>query len=323
MESPLEGVLMEVKDMLYKSDEPSTAEEAPTVVVTTNVLDAFANCEVAILVGAMPRRAGMERRDLLKANAAIFRAQGEALAAVASPAVKVLVVGNPANTNALVLSRYAPSIPPENITALTRLDENRAAAMLTGKLVADHNGGGGDGRRQAGTAASLVRNVIMWGNHSSTQFPDIAHCHIEGLSGAVDARAIVGNDWYEHTYVPAIQTRGAAVIAARKASAAMSAAKAIADHLYSWLNGTPPGTHTSMAVSTTCGAAEAARTDYGVPAGLWFSLPVTCHNGSWMLVEGLGIDAYAERMIAATAGELTEERDEAIAILEGLDAASA
>ena len=263
------------------------------VLATDSADEAFLDCDVAIMVGAMPRKEGMERKDLLRANAGIFKVQGEAMDRVARKSVKVLVVGNPTNTNALILSHYAPSIPAENISALTRLDQNRAQFLLAQRLQ---------------KPVSQVRNVIIWGNHSNTQFPDITHCRISGTNA--DARDTAGKDWYEHEFVRKVQTRGAAVIAARKLSSAMSAARAIADHLISWLEGTPLGEHCSMAVASTEQMAA-----YAIPEGLYCSVPVSCHNGSWTLVKDLAFDDYSKQMLAKSVDELLAERKEALEFL--------
>lgn len=274
---------MEIEDCAYT--------RLGRLVATDSAEEAFAECDVALLVGAMPRKEGMERKDLLRANARIFKEQGQALARVAKPSVRVLVVGNPANTNALIVSHYAPGIGKENFSALTRLDQNRASGLLA---------------RTLKLPIEAIRNVIIFGNHSSTQFPDIAHARVEGTP--VDARDLVGRSWYEHEFIRTVQTRGAAVIAARKLSSACSAAKAIADHLDSWLNGTPLGEYCSMAV---CSDGE-----YGCPEGLFFSYPVTCHNASWTIVADLELDDFGKRMIQSTVNELVAERDEALEFLE-------
>lgn len=258
------------------------------MLLTDKMSEAFCDCDFALLVGAMPRRQGMERKDLLKANAGIFRSQGEALNRYARPTVKVLVVGNPANTNALIASHHAPSIPKTSFMALTRLDQSRAETMLALHL---------------GRGMGSVRNVIIWGNHSNTQFPDISHIQLDGQT--VDGRTLVDPQWYRETFIPSIQGRGAAVIAARKLSSAMSAAKAIADHLHALIHGTAPGRHLSMAVVSKDSA-------YGIPDGLFYSVPVRCEgNGSWALVEGLETDEFAREMMKRTADELIVERQEA------------
>lgn len=258
--------------------------------ISDSAEESLVECDVALLVGAMPRREGMERKDLLKANAKIFKVQGETLNKFAKKTVKVLVVGNPANTNALIVSHYATSIPKENFSALTRLDENRATSMLARKL---------------NLSVEAIKNTIIWGNHSNTQYPDISHMKVEGRS--VDGRDLVGREWYETVFVRAVQARGAAVIAARKLSSACSAAKAIADHLNSWLNGTPIGEHTSLAVMSSG--------EYGVPEGIVYSFPVTCHNATWSIVGDLEIDEYSRQMMGRTTDELVAERAEAMEFL--------
>lgn len=274
---------MEIEDCAYT--------RLGRLLATDNAEEAFAECDVALLVGAMPRKEGMERKDLLRANASIFKEQGQALARVARPSVRVLVVGNPANTNAFIVSHYAPSVGRENFSALTRLDQNRASSLLA---------------RTLKLPVEAIRNVIIFGNHSSTQFPDIAHARVEG--SPVDARELVGKEWYERVFIRTIQTRGAAVIAARKLSSACSAAKAIADHLDSWLNGTPLGEYCSMAVRS--------NGEYGCPKGLFFSYPITCHNASWTIVPDLELDEFSKQMVQLTIDELVSERDEALEFLE-------
>lgn len=280
----LKGVAMEIEDCAYPLSNSLT--------ITDQTSNAFIDCDVAILVGAFPRRENMERKDLLRHNAAIFKCQGEALNQKARPSVRVLVVGNPANTNAYICSHYARDIPKENFAALTRLDENRTTAMLAAHLRLN---------------PSLIKNSIIWGNHSSTQFPDISHIKLDGKT--LDGRTLVTSEWHKD-FIKRIQTRGAAVIAARKLSSATSAAKAIADSLNSWLNGTPLGECTSMAVFS--------NGQYSIPKGLFYSFPVTCHNATWRIVEDLEIDDFGRCMMDETAAELISEREEAIEFL-GLD----
>lgn len=275
----LQGVVMELEDCNY--------DLLNDIAMTDQAEEAFAECDVAVLVGAMPRKEGMERKDLLRANAGIFKVQGAALNKVAKKTVKVLVVGNPANTNALILSHYAPSLPSTAFTALTRLDANRAHGLLGRKL------------------GMPIHNAIIWGNHSNTQYPDVSHCEAAGRK--VDVQKEIDETWYREHFVKAIQTRGAAVIAARKLSSALSAAKAIADHLTAWLNGTTMGEYCSMAV--------ASQGDYGIPTGLFYSFPVTCKDGQWKVVTGLKMDEYSQKMMKRTADELIEERDEALQFL--------
>merc|ERR1712012_816040 len=228
--------------------------------------------DAAFLVGAMPRKEGMERKDLLAANVKIFKVQGEALDQFAKKTCKILVVGNPANTNALICSHYAPSIPKENFSAMTRLDQNRAAGQIAEKL---------------GVPISAVKKVTIWGNHSSTQFPDAAHATVNGASAGLDEA------WVKDVFVPTVQKRGAAVIAARKLSSAMSAAKAASDHMKSWFGSTPADDWVSMGV---------------------FSFPVTVVNGKWSIVKGLAMSDFAKEKLAATGKELCEERDEAMEV---------
>lgn len=237
------------------------------------------------MVGAMPRKEGMERKDLLAANVKIFKAQGKALDQHAKKTVKVLVVGNPANTNAVICSHYAPTIPKENFTAMTRLDQNRASAQLAQK---------------AGVAVEAVKGCIIWGNHSSTQFPDAAHATINGQP----ADQVVGDEWLKNTFIPTVQKRGAAVIAARKLSSAMSAAKAASDHMKDWFQGT--AVYVSMGVFSDG--------SYGTPKDVMFSFPVTIQGGTWSIVQGLKISEYAREKLDATGKELLEEKDEAITV---------
>jgi malate dehydrogenase len=277
----LNGVVMELQDCAMPLVKKVIATDDPAV--------AFAAVDAAFLVGAMPRREGMERKDLLAANVKIFKAQGQALDKHAKKSVKVLVVGNPANTNALICAHYAPSIPKENFSAMTRLDQNRAAAQLAAK---------------AGVRIADVKGVIIWGNHSSTQFPDAAHATINGRPAA----ALLDHAWLQKEFVPTVQKRGAAVIAARKLSSAMSAAKAACDHMRDWVQGTPSGQDfVSMGVFSDG--------SYGTPAGVMFSFPVRVRApGKWEIVQGLPMSEFAKQMLAATGNELCEERDEAMEV---------
>lgn len=269
----LQGVVMELNDCAF----PLLAD-----VIATDQLDvAFKDCDYALLVGARPRGPGMERKDLLEANGAIFVPQGKALNDHASRDVKVLVVGNPANTNALIAQSAAPDLNPRNFTAMTRLDHNRAMWQLAAKTDKHVND---------------VKNVVIWGNHSATQFPDIAHATIEGKP-AFDC---VDNAWYEESFIPDVQQRGAAVIKARGASSAASAASAAIDHMRSWALGTPEGEWVSMAVPAT-GA-------YGIEPGVIFSYPCICKNGDYEIVEGLSLSDFAREKMAITDKELREER---------------
>lgn len=279
----LQGVVMELQDCAY----PLVTD----VIATDKVDDAFQGVDVAFLVGAMPRREGMERRDLLKANVKIFKEQGQAMDKHAKRDCRVLVVGNPANTNALICSHYAPSIPRDNFTAMTRLDQNRASGQIA---------------ERAKLAVKDTRNVVIWGNHSSTQFPDARFCEIQ-----VDGKWVPLSDkfrdaaYLQSELVTTVQKRGAAVIAARKLSSAMSAARAAADHMRDWLNGTPAGTYVSMGVIS--------KGEYGVPEGLMYSFPVTCSPGKYKIVEGLAIDDFAREKMRITTDELVQEKSEAFA----------
>lgn len=250
----------------------------------------FDGIDYAFLVGAMPRKQGMERKDLLAANASIFSEQGRALNAAAARSVKVIVVGNPANTNALIAHWNAPDIPPENFTAMTRLDHNRTLSQLSGKT---------------GTPVSRIAKVAVWGNHSSTQYPSILHATIDGAPAAEK----VGESWYRDEMVPAVQQRGAEIIKVRGASSAASAASAAIDHMRDWARGTPDGDWTSMGV---IGSGQ-----YGVGEGLVFSYPVTCSGGDWRIVEGLEIDGHGRGMLEATDRELREEQEAVRSILPG------
>lgn len=275
----LNGVVMEIRDCAM--------EIVKNVVATDDVAVAFKDVDAAFLVGAMPRREGMERKDLLAANVKIFKVQGQALDKYSNKNVKVLVVGNPANTNAFICSHYAPSIPKENFSAMTRLDQNRATAQVANKL---------------GLKVDDVKNVIIWGNHSSTQFPDASQASIKGQPAA----KLLDTAWLQGEFVPTVQKRGAAVIAARKLSSAMSAAKAACDHMKDWFQGTPSNSWASMGVFSDG--------SYNTPTGVMFSFPVTIANGKWEIVKGLKIDDFAAKMLAATGKELCEEREEAIAV---------
>jgi malate dehydrogenase len=244
---------------------------------------AFDGVNVALLIGARPRSKGMERSDLLEANGGIFKPQGEALGAHAASDVKVLVVGNPANTNCLIAKSHAPDIPAERFTAMTRLDHNRAIAQLAGKT---------------GAAVKDITNMTIWGNHSATQYPDIFHAKVNGQ----DAAALVNDqEWLENDFIPTVQKRGAAIIEARGASSAASAANAAIDHVHDWVLGTPAGDWVSMAIPSQ-GA-------YGVPEGIISSFPVTTSGGSYEVVEGLDINEFSRARIDATANELVEERE--------------
>jgi malate dehydrogenase len=244
---------------------------------------AFEGANVALLVGARPRTKGMERGDLLEANGGIFKPQGEAINAGAADDVKVLVVGNPANTNALIAQRHAPDVPAERFTAMTRLDHNRALAQLS---------------KKAGVSVADIRKMTIWGNHSATQYPDLFHAEIAGKNAA---GTVNDQNWLENDFIPTVAKRGAAIIEARGASSAASAASAAIDHVHTWVNGTADGDWTSMAV--------VSDGSYGVPEGLISSFPVTTRDGRWEIVQGLEIDDFSRARIDASVNELAEERD--------------
>jgi len=271
----LKGVVMELQDCAF----PLLVD----IVQTDDAKVAFKDVSYALLVGSRPRGPGMERKDLLEANAAIFSAQGKALNEVAKRDVKVLVVGNPANTNAVIAQRNAPDLDPRNFTAMTRLDHNRAIAQLAEKTESTVND---------------VKKMIIWGNHSSTQYPDLTACTVNGKP-ALD---LVDRDWYENTYIPEVQKRGAAIIKARGASSAASAANAAIDHIRTWVMGTDGDDWVSMAVYS--------NGEYGVAKGLIYSFPCTCSNGDWTIVEDVDVSAeFSKEKMAATEQELSEERD--------------
>jgi malate dehydrogenase len=271
----LDGVGMELEDCAFPLLEGIVKTDDPEV--------AFAGADVALLVGAMPRKAGMDRSDLLSANGAIFTTQGRALDAAAKRDVKVLVVGNPANTNALIAMNNAPGLDRRRFTAMTRLDHNRAKSQLATKLA---------------KPVSSVRRMTIWGNHSNTQYPDLFHCEVDGSNAY---QAVDDHDWVENTFIPTVAKRGAAIIDARGASSAASAANAAIGHVRDWVMGTPPGDWVSMAV--------VSDGSYGVPAGLISSFPCTSSGGEWEIVQGLEIDAFSAGRIAASADELASERD--------------
>jgi malate dehydrogenase len=270
----LNGVVMELRDCAF----PTLAD-----VVATDQLDvAFRKTDYALLVGARPRGPGMERKDLLTANAQIFSAQGKALNDNASKSCKVLVVGNPANTNALIAMSNAPRLERRNFTAMTRLDHNRALAQLADKT---------------GRHTSDIRRMTIWGNHSSTQYPDIGECQVQGKA----TTKLVEERWYKETFIPTVQQRGAAIIKARGASSAASAASAAIDHIRDWALGTPKGDWVSMAVPS--------NGEYGIKKGVVYSFPVTCSKGKYKIVKGLEIDLFSRERMVATERELWEERD--------------
>jgi malate dehydrogenase len=251
--------------------------------ITDDARAAFDGTNVALLVGARPRTAGMERGDLLSANGGIFGPQGEAINAGAASDVRVLVVGNPANTNALIAAAHAPDVPAARFTAMTRLDHNRALSQLA---------------KKTGSSVNDIKGLTIWGNHSATQYPDWSRATIGGRP----ASEVVGDDgWLRDTFIPTVAKRGAAIIEARGASSAASAANAAVDHVYSWVNGTPQGDWTSAAI--------ASDGSYGVPEGLVSSFPCTSDGGEWQIVQGLEVDEFSRGRIDASVRELTEERD--------------
>eukprot|EP00053_Salpingoeca_punica_P006436 m.60867 g.60867 ORF g.60867 m.60867 type:complete len:336 (+) comp13692_c0_seq1:403-1410(+) len=288
MMSVLQGVVMELDDCAF----PLLKE----VVATFDPEVAFKDCDAAILVGAMPRKEGMERKDLLAANVKIFKVQGMALDKVAKKSVKVLVVGNPANTNCLVTSVYAPSIPKSQFTCLTQLDLNRARALLAQRLK---------------VSPSQVHDVIIWGNHSATQYPDVQHAYVVNADGSkVGIPEAIHDDAFLKTeFIKTVQTRGAAVIKARKLSSAMSAAKAIGDHMHSWWCGTEGDDFVSMGVITDGSC-------YSIKEGFVYSMPVRIRDHKISVVTDLKIDDFSRKMMDATLDELSEEREQAMAVVQ-------
>jgi len=271
----LNGVRMELDDCAF----PLLTD----VVCTDDADTAFGDVDVALLVGSMPRKAGMERSDLLSANGGIFKPQGQALGRSAQRDVRVLVVGNPANTNALIAVSNAGGLDPSRFTAMTRLDHNRAVSQVAQRL---------------GVPVSDVRKMTIWGNHSTTQYPDLFHCEVNGTS----AYEQVGDHaWVDGEFIPTVAKRGAAIIDARGASSAASAANAAIDHVRDWMSGTPDGDWVSMAVPSDG--------SYGVPEGILSSFPCTCTGGRYEIVPGLDIDDYSRAKIDASVAELTDERD--------------
>jgi malate dehydrogenase len=270
----LQGVVMELNDCAFPT--------LNKIVATDDAKVAFKDCNVALLVGARPRGPGMERKDLLLANAQIFSAQGKALDAVADRHVRVLVVGNPANTNSLIAQRNAPGLNPRNFTAMVRLDHNRALSQLAEKT---------------GSHTTKIRRAIIWGNHSATQYPDLHHATVDGKA----ALSLIDQKWYSDTFIPVVQQRGAAIIKARGASSAASAASAAIDHIHDWVLGTSDGDWVSMAVPSDG--------SYGIPAGVIYGYPVTCKNGDYQIVQGLSVNEFSRQRMDATHKELLEERD--------------
>jgi len=270
----LQGVVMELNDCAFPT--------LNRIVATDDAKVAFKDCHVALLVGARPRGPGMERKDLLLANAQIFSAQGKALDAVADRSVRVLVVGNPANTNSLIAMKNAPGLNPRNFTAMVRLDHNRALSQLAEKT---------------GTHVTDLRKVVIWGNHSATQYPDLHHATVRGKP----ALSLVDDAWYKEQFIPIVQQRGAAIIKARGASSAASAASAAIDHIHDWVDGTPQDDWVSMAIPSDG--------SYGIPEGVIYGFPVTCRDGEYQIVQGLAINDFSRGKMDATYKELTEERD--------------
>ncbi len=269
----LQGVVMELDDCAFATLAGVVATVDPDV--------AFRDAEYALLVGARPRGPGMERNDLLEANAQIFSVQGKSINAHANPDIRVLVVGNPANTNALITSSNAPDIDPANITAMTRLDHNRASAQLAAKT---------------GSHVSNVRQMTIWGNHSATQYPDIHHASV----GGKPALEMIDQAWLANEFIPLVQQRGAAIIKARNASSAASAASAAIDHMHDWALGTSADDWVSMAIP--------ADGSYGIEPGIIYSYPVRCQDGKYEIVQGLSVNAFSRERMAATEAELRDER---------------
>jgi malate dehydrogenase len=271
----LKGVMMELDDCAFPLLHGMVAASDPKA--------AFKDAQIALLVGARPRGPGMERKDLLSANGKIFQPQGRALNEVAARDVRVLVVGNPANTNALIAMKNAPDLKPTQFTAMMRLDHNRARSQIAAKL---------------GKPVSAVRKTIVWGNHSATQYPDIFHAECGGKKAWAQ---INDQDWLEKTFIPTVQKRGAAIIEARGLSSAASAASAAIDHVRDWVHGTPEGDWVSMGIP--------AEGSYGIPEGVLYGMPVVCKNGAYQVVQGLDISEFARGKMSATLKELHEERD--------------
>jgi malate dehydrogenase len=270
-----EGTAMELDDGAFPLLRGTEITDDPRV--------AFDGVNIVLLVGARPRTKGMERGDLLQANGGIFKPQGEAINAVAADDVRILVVGNPANTNALIARTHAPDVPADRFTAMTRLDHNRALGQLSNKL---------------DVPVSEIKKVAIWGNHSATQYPDIFHAEVSGKNAV---EALSDDAWLRDDFIPTVAKRGAAIIEARGASSAASAASAAIDHVHTWVNGTAEDDWTSAGV--------VSDGSYGVPEGLISSFPVTATNGKFEIVQGLDIDAFSRERIDASVAELVEERD--------------
>ncbi|MDE2625429.1 MAG: malate dehydrogenase [Betaproteobacteria bacterium] len=275
------GVVMELDDCAFPLLQG--------VVVTDDVRVAFKDADVALLVGSRPRTKGMERKDLLEMNGAIFTEQGRALSEVASRDVKVLVVGNPANTNCLIAMKNAPGLKPSNFTAMMRLDHNRALSQIAAKV---------------GQPVSSVRKVIIWGNHSATQYPDLYQAE---AGGKAVASLINDQAWVENTFIPTVQKRGAAIIEARGLSSAASAANAAMNHIRDWIHGTPSGDWVTMGIPSDG--------SYGIPEGVIFGYPVTCSGGQVRIVQGLDLSDFSRARIKATHDELLEERSAVTGLL--------
>jgi malate dehydrogenase len=276
----LQGVVMELDDCAFPLLHSIVATDDPNV--------GFKDSDFALLVGAMPRKKGMERKDLLTANSEIFSVQGKAINDNAKPDIKALVVGNPANTNALITIANAPNVKHGHIHAMTRLDHNRALSQLASKT---------------GVASSEIKRMTIWGNHSSTQYPDISDVTLAGKPSA----ELIDDSWYKETFIPTVQKRGAAIIEARGASSAASAANAAIDHIRTWEKGTETGDWVSMAVPSDG--------SYGIEEGLIYSFPCTCSDGKYEIVQGLEIDDFSREKMDATMQELQEEQDEVKALL--------
>ena len=271
----LNGVKMELDDCAYSP--------LVDVITTDDANVAFGDADIALLIGAMPRKDGMERADLLTANGGIFKPQGRAIAKNAKKDVKVLVVGNPANTNAFIAMSNAPEIDPKQFTAMTRLDHNRAVAQLA---------------QRVGKPVTSIKKMTIWGNHSASQYPDLYNCEVDGKNAA----AVVNDEtWTRETFIPTVAKRGAAIIKARGLSSAASAGTAAMDHVRNWVQGTPAGDWVSMSVPSDG--------SYGVPAGLISSFPCTCVNGEYSIVQGLPINDFSRKMIDASVAERIDERD--------------
>jgi len=279
-----EGVMMEIRDGAFPLITSMTG--------TCDYEEAFTGADICLLIGAFPRKKGMLRADLLKINAGIFKGQGEAMEKYAKKTCKTLVVGNPANTNALICSKYAPSIPKENFTAMTRLDQNRASSQLATKI---------------GCQVGQIKNVVIWGNHSKTQYPDVNQATVQDFPSAgftTPLRTAVNDDeWCNSVFIKSVQQRGAAIIKARGSSSAASAANAALVHVRDWFLGTPAGTWVSMGVPSDG--------SYGIPKGIVYSFPCTCSNGEYQIVQGLKIDEFSENLMRITAEELQAEAKEA------------